>query len=65
MSHTKRVPCPPDCNIAATHAHYEQTFKMNFEPAPQCPNCHSENIAKVKGCLRCLQCGFKEDCNGW
>lgn len=31
----------------------------------QCPNCYSPNIAKIKGCIRCLKCGFKEDCYGW
>lgn len=30
-----------------------------------CPACSSGDIAKVKGCLRCLKCGFKQDCNGW
>jgi hypothetical protein len=25
-----RVPCPSDCYMKAPHAHYEQTFKMNF-----------------------------------
>lgn len=30
-----------------------------------CPNCASAELAKVKGCVRCLRCGFKEDCNGW
>ena len=31
-----------------------------------CPRCgESQELAKVKGCLRCLKCGFKFDCNGW
>lgn len=31
-----------------------------------CPRCgESRELAKVKGCLRCLTCGFKFDCNGW
>jgi hypothetical protein len=31
-----------------------------------CPRCgESRELAKVKGCVRCLQCGFKFDCNGW
>lgn len=30
-----------------------------------CPNCHSPNLAKIKGCIRCLDCHFKEDCYGW
>jgi predicted Zn-ribbon and HTH transcriptional regulator len=34
-------------------------------PPPLCPNCGSENLAKIKGCIRCLDCHFKEDCYGW
>jgi hypothetical protein len=31
-----------------------------------CPRCgESRDLAKVKGCLKCLSCGFKFDCNGW
>jgi hypothetical protein len=30
-----------------------------------CPRCGSADLAKVKGCIRCLACGFKQDCNGW
>ena len=31
-----------------------------------CPRCgESRDLAKVKGCLKCLKCGFKFDCNGW
>lgn len=31
-----------------------------------CPNCgESHDLAKVKGCIKCLKCGFKFDCNGW
>jgi DNA-directed RNA polymerase subunit RPC12/RpoP len=31
-----------------------------------CPNCgETRELAKVKGCIRCLRCGFKFDCNGW
>jgi ribosomal protein L37AE/L43A len=31
-----------------------------------CPRCaESTDLALVKGCLRCLTCGFKWDCNGW
>ena len=43
------------------------------EAAPQpvydrdvCPRCgESSELAQIKGCLRCLKCGFKWDCNGW
>jgi ribosomal protein S27AE len=31
-----------------------------------CPRCsESQDLAKIKGCIRCLKCGFKFDCNGW
>ena len=31
-----------------------------------CPRCgESQDLAKVKGCIKCLKCGFKFDCNGW
>jgi ribosomal protein S27AE len=31
-----------------------------------CPRCNeSSDLAKVKGCIKCLKCGFKFDCNGW
>ena len=31
-----------------------------------CPRCgESSQLAKVKGCVKCLKCGFKFDCNGW
>ena len=30
------------------------------------PRCgESSDLAKVKGCIKCLKCGFKFDCNGW
>ena len=31
-----------------------------------CPRCNeSRELAKVKGCIKCLKCGYKFDCNGW
>ena len=30
-----------------------------------CPRCGSGDLAKVKGCVVCLQCHYKQDCNGW
>ena len=30
-----------------------------------CENCgETRQLAKVKGCIRCLRCGFKADCSG-
>lgn len=31
-----------------------------------CPRCgETRELAKVKGCIKCLACNFKFDCNGW
>ena len=31
-----------------------------------CSRCgESTQLAKIKGCIRCLVCGWKEDCNGF
>lgn len=31
-----------------------------------CPRCgETRELAKVKGCIKCLACSFKFDCNGW
>jgi ribosomal protein S27AE len=36
------------------------------DDATTCPRCgESQDLAKVKGCVKCLKCGFKFDCNGW
>jgi hypothetical protein len=36
------------------------------DEATTCPRCgESQQLAKVKGCIKCLKCGFKFDCNGW
>jgi transposase len=36
------------------------------EDTTTCPRCgESHDLAKVKGCIKCLKCGFKFDCNGW
>lgn len=50
--------------------------RQSADPKPQtsdsqvstdiCPRCgESADLALIKGCLRCLKCGFKWDCNGW
>ena len=36
------------------------------QDADVCPRCgEAADLALIKGCLRCLKCGFKWDCNGW
>jgi transcription elongation factor Elf1 len=38
----------------------------DMEDDTTCPRCNeSRQLAKIKGCIKCLQCGFKFDCNGW
>ena len=41
--------------------------RRDSEPdATVCPRCgESLSLAKVKGCVQCLSCHFKFDCNGW
>jgi transposase len=40
--------------------------KRADDDATTCPRCgESNDLAKVKGCIKCLKCGFKFDCNGW
>jgi len=34
-------------------------------PTESCPQCGGTNLAKVKGCVKCLDCPYKGDCNGW
>jgi ribosomal protein S27AE len=46
------------------------TEPRNIDPldsaATVCPRCgESNDLAKVKGCIKCLKCNFKFDCNGW
>jgi hypothetical protein len=55
------APKPPATPVAATPTE---------RPAPGqcdaiCPRCGSADLAKVKGCVVCLQCHYKQDCNGW
>ena len=50
-------PTPPPAPVSATDLDAEDTT---------CPRCsESRDLAKVKGCIKCLKCGFKFDCNGW
>jgi DNA-directed RNA polymerase subunit RPC12/RpoP len=44
----------------------ENAQKPKSADVTVCPNCgESQELTKVKGCIRCLKCGFKFDCNGW
>ena len=47
-------------------AHPAPIRKEIDDEATTCPRCgESHDLAKVKGCIKCLKCGFKFDCNGW
>ncbi len=59
--------------MAETHAEAPAPATPKRRPATDtdtgdttCPHCNeSRELAKVKGCIKCLRCGFKFDCNGW
>lgn len=36
-----------------------------LSPVELCPACGSSDLAKIKGCIVCLTCRRKQDCNGW
>jgi hypothetical protein len=38
---SNRVPCPEDCNIQTPHAHFEQSFRINYLESDndKCPRC--------------------------
>ena len=38
---------------------------MDKTPTPSCDNCGSTDLVKIKGCIVCLKCHRKSDCNGW
>jgi len=42
------------------------SYVPNFRMPTTCPVCgETRELAKVKGCIKCLKCSFKFDCNGW
>jgi ribosomal protein S27AE len=55
---------PPDAATAPARPQPQATEAS--DEATTCPRCgESHDLAKVKGCIKCLKCGFKFDCNGW
>lgn len=57
MSDAPVRPAPPATSPRAADTDTDETT---------CPHCgESRDLAKVKGCIKCLRCGFKFDCNGW
>lgn len=63
--HTTTVP------VAQARRLVSKTGRLGSSPGTgaiedYCPACgETRELAKVKGCVRCLRCGFKQDCNGW
>lgn len=45
------------------HATAQRDSQVSTDVCPRCSE--SVNLALIKGCLRCMNCGFKWDCNGW
>ncbi len=59
---TNREPGPPPRDLCAVG----WKSRMIDTGDTVCPRCgESQELAKVKGCITCLKCGFKFDCNGW
>jgi hypothetical protein len=49
-----------------SHVKMQTRPDVTDEDSTTCPHCgESHDLAKVKGCIKCLKCGFKFDCNGW
>jgi hypothetical protein len=56
----------PDAPAAPTPPAIRAALPREDPDATTCPRCaESRQLAKVKGCIKCLACGFKFDCNGW
>jgi hypothetical protein len=56
----------PEVLPSEAGSHRERERREADSSDTVCPRCgESQQLAKVKGCIRCLACGFKFDCNGW
>jgi hypothetical protein len=56
----KADPQPDPVSSASPHSPQHGDIATDF-----CENCgETRQLAKVKGCIRCLRCGFKADCSG-
>lgn len=51
------------------HDHRINSYETLYRDAlttETCPRCgESKQLAKVKGCVKCLKCGYKFDCEGF
>lgn len=55
-----RLPVPAPPSVAPV-----VTVPAAAVPVDFCENCgETRQLAKIKGCIRCLRCGFKADCSG-
>lgn len=56
----------PDAKVPGRTANAEVSPELVDVEETTCPRCgESQQLAKVKGCIKCLTCGYKFDCNGW
>jgi hypothetical protein len=67
VSDTSDSRTPPATAAPRTGARISTAGHAGSAPGTEvCPRCaESADLALIKGCLRCLRCGFKWDCNGW
>lgn len=52
-------------SIKRMMAKHRASFEMLAARDAGCPACGSSDLAKIKGCIVCLACRRKQDCNGW
>jgi hypothetical protein len=53
----------PPAEPASPGTSAPHTIDIDDTTCLRCGEAH--DLAKVKGCVKCLKCGFKFDCNGW
>ena len=62
--HTPRRSIPPSVTVSSSAAGNPASASPSA-PVDFCENCgETRQLAKFKGCIRCLRCGFKADCSG-
>jgi len=63
MNSASPKPFRPPAQAASPHPSAPRAAETDDTTCPRCGE--SNDLAKVKGCIKCLKCGFKFDCNGW
>jgi len=60
VDNVRSIPPPDPVSIRSTSPSPSADIATDF-----CENCgETRQLAKIKGCIRCLRCGFKADCSG-